>query len=123
MDTYRKLSRAIELPKENISDEDAINQLGGGWIAEEALAIGVFCAMRHQDNYLQGIITAVNHDGDSDSTGSIAGNLLGAYLGINAIPNDWQQKVELRNVIEQVSDDLLLESVEGNDVWERWPGY
>lgn len=31
---------------------------------------------------------AVNHDGDSDSTGAITGNILGAYLGQQAIPQD-----------------------------------
>ena len=123
MDTYWKLFRATKLSKENISDEEAISELGGGWIAEEALAIGVFCAIRYQCDFRKGIIAAVNHDGDSDSTGSITGNLLGAYLGINEIPKEWQEKVELKEVIEQVSDDLLLDKFDGDDVWERWPGY
>ncbi|MCH8529213.1 MAG: ADP-ribosylglycohydrolase family protein [Saccharospirillum sp.] len=30
---------------------------------------------------------AANHDGDSDSTGAITGNLLGVMLGVTVIPN------------------------------------
>ena len=123
VETSIKLIRAMDLAKESISDIDAIHQLGEGWIAEEALAIGVFCAIRYEKDFCKGIAAAVNHGGDSDSTGSIAGNILGAYLGVFAIPDKWQQKVELNKVICQVSDDLLLEMLKGRDIWERWPGY
>jgi hypothetical protein len=49
---------------------------------------------------------AVNHDGDSDSTGLIAGHLLGAMLGLSEIPARWLAPLELRGVIEEVADDL-----------------
>ena len=42
---------------------------------------------------------AVNHDGDSDSTGSICGNIMGMLLGAGAIPVEWRDGVELCNVI------------------------
>jgi ADP-ribosylglycohydrolase len=48
----------------------------------------------------------VNHSGDSDSTGAIAGNLLGAMLGEAAIPPDWLAGLELRAEIIRVADDL-----------------
>ena len=37
-------------------------------MAEEALAIAVFCALAAPD-FESGVLTAVNHGGDSDSTG------------------------------------------------------
>lgn len=49
---------------------------------------------------------AVNHDGDSDSTGLIAGHLLGAMHGLAAIPARWLEPLELRGVMEDVADDL-----------------
>jgi ADP-ribosylglycohydrolase len=49
---------------------------------------------------------AVNHDGDSDSTGAIVGNILGTYLGIEAIPSEWRAHIELKDEIEQVAGDL-----------------
>jgi ADP-ribosyl-[dinitrogen reductase] hydrolase len=58
--------------------------LGQGWVAEEALAIAVLCALA-ADTPRNAIIAAVNHDGDSDSTGSITGNLVGAMHGVAAL--------------------------------------
>jgi ADP-ribosylglycohydrolase len=49
---------------------------------------------------------AVNHGGDSDSTGAIAGNLLGAHLGEEAIPRAWREGVELADVIERIAEEL-----------------
>jgi len=48
----------------------------------------------------------VNHSGDSDSTGSLTGSLLGIIGGVETIPTPWLQKLELRDVIEEVADDL-----------------
>ena len=52
------------------------------------------------------IIAAVNHSGDSDSTGSVAGNLLGASLGLAGIPDKYQRHLELKDVILEMADDL-----------------
>lgn len=49
----------------------------------------------------------MNHDGDSDSTGSICGNLIGAYLGEEALPKDWLEVLELKDVIEEISEKLV----------------
>ena len=48
----------------------------------------------------------MNHDGDSDTTGAIGGNLLGAALGEDAIPPRWLAELEGREVIAAVADDL-----------------
>lgn len=90
----------------NISDQDAIRELGEGWVAEEALAIAVFCAIRYSNDFEKAVITAVNHDGDSDSTGAITGNIVGAYLGIKSIPEHFQKNLELRDIIIEIADDL-----------------
>lgn len=90
----------------NISDQEAIRELGEGWVAEEAFAIAIFCALRYSRDFDKAIIAAVNHDGDSDSTGAITGNILGAYLGLSAIPEKYIAKLELKDVIMEVADDL-----------------
>ena len=109
---------------------EGIAALGGGWIAEEALAIGLWCALMAKD-FEQGVVWAVNHSGDSDSTGLIAGHLLGIQLGVEAIPSRWLRQLELREVIEQVATDLEWvpraydgEYGEHDDaIWERYPGW
>jgi len=78
-ETLLALEGARRLHSSSVSPSDAIRELGGGWIAEEALAIGVYCALK-ATTFEDGVIMAVNHDGDSDSTGLIAGHLLGGCL-------------------------------------------
>ena len=82
-----------------------IAELGGGWVAEEALAIGLWCAL-FADSLESGIITAVNHGGNSGSTGLITGHLLGVQYGAATIPARWFAQLELREVIEQIAEDI-----------------
>ena len=91
----------------DISDQNAIRELGEGWVAEEALAIAVFCALRYSNDFEKAIIAAVNHDGDSDSTGAITGNILGAYRGLSSIPDHFLMNLELKDVIMEIADDLF----------------
>ena len=119
------ISRAIELSYENIEGSDAIKQLGQGWVAEEATAIAVYSALKHRDNFMNAMICSVNHDGDSDSTGSVAGNILGAYLGLSKIDytGDNLINIEAYNVIYELANDLvsgceMTEYGEYNDV--KW---
>ena len=93
--------------EESLSDLAAIHALGEGWVAEEALAIAVFCAVRYQDDFAAAIRAAVNHKGDSDSTGAICGNILGAWLGKEAVEQAFSlDHLELRDVIETMAEDL-----------------
>lgn len=100
------LEKALMLAENRENDIDNIHELGEGWVAEEALAIAVYCALRHSDDFSKCIIAAVNHNGDSDSTGAIAGNIIGAYLGYEAIDKKWTENLELIDVILEMSDDL-----------------
>lgn len=132
LSTYRSneecreiLIKAFELAKSNLDDIEAISKLGQGWVAEESLGISVYCALRHKKDFKKALITAVNHDGDSDSTGAITGNILGAYLGVDSIPKEWIENVELRDVIIRIADDLLVDYIDENDEqwWNSYPGY
>lgn len=107
--------KAVNLAHSNISDIQAIMQLGEGWTAEEAWAISLYCVIRHIDNMKEAIIAAVNHDGDSDSTGSITGNIMGAIYGYEAIKRErlfcpygkkFEDTIELHNIILSIADDL-----------------
>lgn len=102
---------------------ERMGRLGKGWVAEEALAIGVYCALAAGDDFSAGVRLAVNHGGDSDSTGAIAGNLLGAAHGVEAIPRRWLDKLELREEIEAVADDMLTWFRDDEAWWRRYPGW
>lgn len=106
-ETISKLNQALRLAKGSDSPESCIEALGEGWVGEEALAISVFCALRSH-TLEEGICMAVNITGDSDSTGSIAGNLLGAMQGCKAIPSRWLGKLELKDTIRCMAEDLVF---------------
>ncbi len=105
------INKAVKLSENDDTDLNNIHQLGEGWIAEEALAIAIYCVLKYQDDFSECIITAVNHNGDSDSTGAIAGNILGAYIGYDAIDNKWKEELEIAHVITDVAD-LLADTIE-----------
>jgi ADP-ribosylglycohydrolase len=102
---------------------EVIERLGGGWVGEEALAISLYCALASQDDFARGVLLAVNHSGDSDSTGAITGNLLGLMLGVGAIPEKWLSELELRAEIEAVADDLHKQFEDTDAWWNRYPGW
>lgn len=105
--SFKTLMRlAMELAEGDLSDFEAIRRLGEGWVAEETLAIALFSALRYVDDFSRCLVCAVNHDGDSDSTGAVAGNIIGAILGFDAIPVRYKLNLEISDVILSVTDDL-----------------
>jgi ADP-ribosylglycohydrolase len=104
-ETAAAIERARIAARREPPTPETIQQLGAGWVAEEALAIGLFCALASSD-FETGILLAINHGGDSDSTGAIAGSLLGVKLGQAAIPTRFLDELEGREIIEQIANDL-----------------
>lgn len=98
--------KALGLVDSPASDVDNIEAIGEGWVAEETLAIAVYCAVKYFDNFEKAIIASVNHKGDSDSTGAVMGNILGSVVGYDAIPEFFKTDLELHDVILHVADDL-----------------
>ena len=104
------LSKAIALSEDKtISVIDAIEQLGEGWIAEEALAIAIYCALREPE-IIKALCFSVNHSGDSDSTGSICGNLLGAMYGMKDELEKFGSPLELKEYVKKLSEELYYKS-------------
>ncbi len=117
------MKKAVDLAQKECDDLEAIHQLGEGWVAEETLAIAVYCAIKYQDDFEKAVCTSVNHNGDSDSTGAVCGNIMGAYLGYEAIPQKYKANLEFHDVLLELAGDLLddcqiSESGECED--EKW---
>jgi ADP-ribosyl-[dinitrogen reductase] hydrolase len=87
------------------ADAAAVESLGAGWVATQALAIAVYSVLA-ASSFEAAVILAVNHSGDSDSTGALAGSLAGALYGVQAIPGRWTVDLELRTEILALADDL-----------------
>jgi len=121
------IKRAVLLSMMNKPSARTIATLGSGWVAEEAIAIAIYCSLYYENDFEAGVLAAVNHDGDSDSTGSITGNILGLINGIDSIPKEWVNNLHLCDIITKMAIDLHTEYVydgitKTTDEWsDRYP--
>lgn len=104
-----KIQLAVDLAKQGGNDLEAIHALGPGWCGDEALAVAVYCALKYQNDFDKALAAAVNHGGDSDSTGAITGNILGACLGLSRIPKKYTRNLELLDVLTEIAEDLYYD--------------
>ena len=102
------VNRAIELTNNENSSYDNISSLGSGSTGEEALAIALYANLKYENDFDKIIHCAVNHNGDTDSTGAVAGNIIGAIIGYDSIDDRWKQDLELKDNIIDIADDLYL---------------
>lgn len=124
--------RAIDAACEASSDgrPETVERLGGGWVAEEALAIALYTA-RVATGFEHGLRIAVTHSGDSDSTGAIAGNLLGLMFPTEVMGHDWRRRIECADLTCRTASDLhaarasLLADETDFDsrMWSFYPGF
>ena len=98
--------RAIALADNDKTDLENVRELGEGWVGEESVAIAIYCALKYFDNFESAMIASVNHNGDSDSTGAVTGNILGAAIGYEAIPQFYKDDLEMHDLILHMADDL-----------------
>ena len=88
------------------SEEAALTHIGEGWVAEEAVALALYCVLRYPDDYVAIVRRGANSSGDSDSIACIAGGISGALLGLDAIQTDWRQLCENHDYLIDVADRL-----------------
>ncbi|MBT2444904.1 ADP-ribosylglycohydrolase family protein [Streptomyces sp. ISL-36] len=107
-ETTAALRAAVDLAAEGRPSAEKVESLGAGWVAEEALAIAVYCLLATA-SVEEALLLSVNHSGDSDSTGSLCGNLLGALFGDVRLPPEWLLLTEGRTMIAELADDFSLQ--------------
>jgi len=84
--------------------------------------MSVYCALAFPDDFRASILLAINHSGDSDSTGAITGNILGALHGTAVVPQPWLAQLELRDEIGTLAADLHIRYIEDDEWWDKYPG-
>ncbi|MCE6949934.1 ADP-ribosylglycohydrolase family protein [Cereibacter sphaeroides] len=123
-ETARAIASAIAAPREG--RPETVERLGGGWVADEALAIALNVCLA-AGGFEEGLRLAVTHSGDSDSTGAIAGTLLGLLHPKAAMTHRWREQVECADLIDRLARDLAAARSLGEDfvqtMWERYPGW
>ena len=106
-DLIALLYSAVQCSFSNDTDIEVIEKLGEGWHGDEALAIAIYCALKYHDDFESALVAAVNHSGDSDSTGAVTGNIIGCLLGIESIPNKYIENLEMKDLIFEMAEKLI----------------
>ena len=105
-DFVKIIDKAVKLSKSNKDDSIAIKELGEGWVAEESVAIAVYCLLKYGNNFEKCVLTAVNCSADRDTVGSITGNLVGCNVGFNKISEKFLENLECEDIILEMSEKL-----------------
>ena len=106
-DTVDALHGAMVLADRSTEDRaSAIGKIGEGWVGEEALAIGVYSVLA-ASNFRDAVRLASNHVGDSDSTASIAGQVYGAWRGLEGIPHAWIRRLDALQPVVDVAGRMI----------------
>lgn len=108
-ETVTALTHALDAATHRPGDPTVLAALGEGWTAEEALAIAVYSALSHPgpEDVLNALSLAVSHTGDSDSTGAICGNILGALHGVDSLPGNLLQQLEGASSIHRIGEEYI----------------
>jgi poly(ADP-ribose) glycohydrolase ARH3 len=101
-----KLARVRDLMKEGTLPQRAARELGQGVAVDRSLPFAVYCFVRQPDSFENCLLCAVLNGGDRDTVGAMACAVSGAYLGVEAIPQAWREKLENRGHIQELAVGL-----------------
>ncbi len=95
--------------KELLGEQDrarVVAVLGNGIEALNSVPTAIYCFLKQPKSYKDSVIYAISLGGDTDTIASMAGAISGAYLGIEAIPQEWRLKLENKAYIEDLAGKL-----------------
>ena len=103
-DEIREKMELVEgLIGSDASPESAAYRIGRSVAVHESMPFALFSFLRHHHSFEECIFCAIMNGGDRDTLGAMAGAISGAYLGIEAIPTAWKDKLENRTYIESLA--------------------
>lgn len=120
-EVINKLEQAVKLAEKDISPEQAIEIIGEGNIASEALSISLYSALKNKMNFSKSIETASNINGDSDTVAAITGNIVGAYNGISSISKKVLKYLTNCKELKVLSKDLYVPHNNITNKLNRYP--
>lgn len=104
-ETLNAVETSINFAQDGKSIHELIESIGYGNTAESALGLAIYSCLT-TSSFDDAIIKSVNHSGDSDSVGIIAGSIAGLMYDFMSLDNKWIDNLELRSVIYDIAGDL-----------------
>ena len=95
IEPYLKLVQAEALEELDLDDEINIGY------TLKTMAAGLWCVY-HAPSFEEGLLAVVNEGGDADTNGAVAGSLLGAKYGYDAIPPRYIKGLKHKDVLWRI---------------------
>ncbi len=105
-----KLQLIPDLVERAAPPQEAAATLGLGLGAHESVPFALYSFLSHPHTFMEAVLSAVLQGGNRPGLGAMAGALSGAYLGIEAIPPDWAERLESHQHIETLARELAARS-------------
>jgi poly(ADP-ribose) glycohydrolase ARH3 len=107
LEIQTKMQRIQELLSEKVSPHEASDVLGRTVAVHESMPFAVYSFLKYPKSFEECLFCAILHGGDRDTLGAMACAISGAYLGLEAIPSGWREKLENRAHIEDLASELF----------------
>ena len=102
----QKIGLVKQLLSGGADPASAARALGQSVAVHESMPFALFAFVRHAQSFEECLFCAVLNGGDRDTLGAMACAISGAYLGVDALPPAWMDKLENRGYIESLAVKL-----------------
>ena len=109
----RKMELVQVLIRDEIPPALAAPRLGRSVAVNESMPFAVYSFLKHPKSFEECLFCAILNGGDRDTLGAMAGAISGSYLGIEAMPHSWRQKLEDGHIIESLASSLYQLTLAG----------
>jgi ADP-ribosyl-[dinitrogen reductase] hydrolase len=100
----------------HIMPEEALFEIGTSSDTIETVAAATYCFLKYPRNFSHAVITAVNGGDAADSIGALTGSFVGAFSGLEAIPEQWRKDVEGADILKGIAKSLADLSCERDNI-------
>jgi poly(ADP-ribose) glycohydrolase ARH3 len=101
-----KLKRVRDVTREDVPPREAVRVLGQGVAVHRSLPFALYAFVGHPKVFQDCLFCAALNGGDRDTMAAMACAISGTYLGVEAVPAAWRDKLENRDYIERLARQL-----------------
>lgn len=102
----KKIRQTVSMAEEEHQDNTEVMERLGCLSACEVLCGAIYACLASEEDFDRAMITAINHSGKSAAVGAVAGALLGARLGVAALPEFYLDCLDAGAVLRELTADF-----------------
>ena len=106
----------LEAAKALLSSDDrleVIRKLGNHVEALNSVPTAIYSFAKNPQSYAETVLYAIGLGGDADTIGAMVGAIAGAHHGVKGIPSAWMEKLERKDYIAKLAEELWKIKVKG----------